>query len=188
MSKFLQTLGLQPRVSLSFSRSLEQFFLTVGHNDFGNKPPILKGQVGQHQNQIYPLDCMRTSRNLKGQPGKLKERQGAPTGYYYYILQLRRVGLRLYRSSFPELSLPEGAGGAEAAARRNSARLKIKCWVQSYFVQKPIKAHLFNIFVFHMFESIKNGEHITDTYITETDTTELENLNHNIFDIFIIET
>ena len=83
---------------------------------------------------------MRTSRNLKGQPGKLKERQGAPTGYYYYILQLRRVGLRLYRSSFPELSLPEGAGGAEAAARRNSARLKIKGWVQSYFVQKPIKA------------------------------------------------
>ena len=80
---------------------------------------------------------MRTSRNLKGQPGKLKERQGAPTGYYYYILQLRRVGLRLYRSSFPELSLPEGAGGAEVAARRNSARLKIKGWVQSYFVQKP---------------------------------------------------
>ena len=24
------------------------------------------------------------------------------------------------------------------------------------------------------------GEHITDPYITETDTTELENLNHNI--------
>ena len=139
MSKFLQTLCLQPRISLSFSRSLEQFFLTVGQNDFGNKSPILKGQVGQHQNQIYPLDCMRTSRNLKGQPGKLKERQGAPTGYYYYILQLRRVGLRLYRSSFPELSLPEGAGGAEAAARRNSARLKIKGWIQSYFVQKPLK-------------------------------------------------
>ena len=95
--------------------------------------------VRQHQNQIYPLDCMRTSRNLKGQPGKLKERQGAPTGYNYYILQLRRVGLRLYRSSFPELSLPEGAGGAEAAARRNSARLKIKGWVQSYFVQKSSK-------------------------------------------------
>ena len=32
------------------------------------------------------------------------------------------------------------------------------------------------------------GEHITDTYITETDTTELENLSHNIIDIFIIET
>ena len=38
-------------------------------------------------------------------------------------------------------------------------------------------------------QSIKsNGEHITDTYITETDTTELENLSHNIIDIFIIET
>ena len=34
----------------------------------------------------------------------------------------------------------------------------------------------------------KTGEHITDTYITETDTTELENLSHNIIDIFIIET
>ena len=34
----------------------------------------------------------------------------------------------------------------------------------------------------------KGGEHITDTYITETDTTELENLSHNIIDIFIIET
>jgi hypothetical protein len=32
------------------------------------------------------------------------------------------------------------------------------------------------------------GEHITDTYITETDTTEPENLSHNIIDIFIIET
>ena len=32
------------------------------------------------------------------------------------------------------------------------------------------------------------GEHITDIYITETATTELENLSHNIIDIFIIET
>ena len=32
------------------------------------------------------------------------------------------------------------------------------------------------------------GEHITDAYITETDTTELENLIHNIIDIFIIKT
>ena len=32
------------------------------------------------------------------------------------------------------------------------------------------------------------GEHITDTYITETDTTEPDNLSHNIIDIFIIET
>ena len=32
------------------------------------------------------------------------------------------------------------------------------------------------------------GEHITDIYITETGTTELENLSHNIIDLFIIET
>ena len=34
----------------------------------------------------------------------------------------------------------------------------------------------------------EKGEHIIDTYITETDTTELENLSHNIIYIFIIET
>ena len=33
-----------------------------------------------------------------------------------------------------------------------------------------------------------HGEHITDTYVTETDTTELKNLSHNIIDTFIIET
>ena len=32
------------------------------------------------------------------------------------------------------------------------------------------------------------GKHITDIYITETGTTELENLSHNIIDLFIIET
>ena len=32
------------------------------------------------------------------------------------------------------------------------------------------------------------GEHITDNYITETGTTELENLSHNTIGIFIIET
>ena len=37
-------------------------------------------------------------------------------------------------------------------------------------------------------DKLSNGEHICDTYITETDTTELEILSHNIIDIFIIET
>ena len=32
------------------------------------------------------------------------------------------------------------------------------------------------------------GEHITDPYITETDTTQLENLSHNMIDTFTIET
>ena len=32
------------------------------------------------------------------------------------------------------------------------------------------------------------GEHITDIYITENGTTELENLSHNTIDIFTIET
>ena len=40
ISKFLQILGFQPRNFKSFSRSLEQFFLTVGQNNFGNKIPL----------------------------------------------------------------------------------------------------------------------------------------------------
>jgi hypothetical protein len=40
---------------------------------------------------------------------------------------------------------------------------------------------------YHTKES-SEGEHITDIYITETGTTELENLSHNTIDIFIIET
>ena len=36
ISKILKILGLQQ----SFSRSLEQFFLTVGQNNFGNKIPL----------------------------------------------------------------------------------------------------------------------------------------------------
>ena len=35
---------------------------------------------------------------------------------------------------------------------------------------------------------LPTGEHITDIYITETGTTELDNLSHNIIDIFVIET
>ena len=35
---------------------------------------------------------------------------------------------------------------------------------------------------------MQQGEHITDIYITETGTTELENLSLNIIDIFTIET
>ena len=34
----------------------------------------------------------------------------------------------------------------------------------------------------------EEGEHITDIYITETGTTEHENLSHNMIDIFITET
>ena len=45
ISKFLQLLGLQPRISKDF-QSLEQFFLTVGQNDFGNKIPFIKGLQG----------------------------------------------------------------------------------------------------------------------------------------------
>ena len=40
ISKILQILGLQPWISKVFSRSLEQFFLTVGQNNFGKKIPI----------------------------------------------------------------------------------------------------------------------------------------------------
>ena len=41
ISNILQILGLQPRIFKSFSRSLEQFFLTLGQNNFGKKIPFL---------------------------------------------------------------------------------------------------------------------------------------------------
>ena len=41
ISKLLQILSLQPQISKVFhDRSLEQFFLTVGQNNFGNKIPF----------------------------------------------------------------------------------------------------------------------------------------------------
>ena len=40
-SKNLQIFGLQPRISKDFSQSLDQFFLTVGQNNFGNKIPFI---------------------------------------------------------------------------------------------------------------------------------------------------
>ena len=38
-------LGLHPRIFKGFSRSLEQFFLTVGRNNFGNKIPFMTKPV-----------------------------------------------------------------------------------------------------------------------------------------------
>ena len=39
ISKYLQTLGLQPQISKMFLIK-EHFFLTVGQNNFGNKIPF----------------------------------------------------------------------------------------------------------------------------------------------------
>ena len=41
ISKFLKILGLKPRIWIFFSRSLKQFFLTVGQNNFVNKILLL---------------------------------------------------------------------------------------------------------------------------------------------------
>ena len=40
ISKILQILGLQPRISNVFFNHYNIFFLTVGQNNFGNKIPI----------------------------------------------------------------------------------------------------------------------------------------------------
>ena len=47
ISKFLQILGLLPRISKVFFWSLEQFFLTVGQNNFGNKIPLFQKIIQQ---------------------------------------------------------------------------------------------------------------------------------------------
>ena len=51
---FLKIFGLQPRISKVFSRSLEQFFLTVGQNNFGNKISlfVFSDPAGDTRNRI----------------------------------------------------------------------------------------------------------------------------------------
>ena len=51
ISKSLQILGLQPRISKVFSRSLEQFVLKVGQNNFGNKIPLI--QINQYKEKSH---------------------------------------------------------------------------------------------------------------------------------------
>ena len=47
ISKILQILNLQPRISKVFSQSLEHFFFTVGQNNLGNKIPCLSNKSGK---------------------------------------------------------------------------------------------------------------------------------------------
>ena len=54
ISKILQILSLQPRISKVFSRSLEQSFLTVSQNNFGNKIPFSCVNLTQSQRQNHP--------------------------------------------------------------------------------------------------------------------------------------
>ena len=63
--------------------------------------------------------------------------------------------------------------GLETLLLLSYSKLKMFAWCPLLTIDQPIAP---------------TGEHITDTYITETDTAELENLSHNIIDIFIIET
>ena len=51
ISKILQILDIQPQVSKGFlNYLLEQFFLTVGQNNFGNKIPLLYRQIENREN------------------------------------------------------------------------------------------------------------------------------------------
>ena len=49
----------------SFSRSLEQFFLTVGQNNFGNKIPLLKKEQNAHLQFLSQLPGCSLHRNKK---------------------------------------------------------------------------------------------------------------------------
>ena len=60
ISKYLKILGLQPRISKVFSRSLEQFFLTVGQNNFGNKIPVFPLKINLQNNFIHRQLLKRT--------------------------------------------------------------------------------------------------------------------------------
>ena len=51
--KNLQILGLQSRISKVVSRSLEQYFLTVDQNNFGNKIQLRCFQI--HWSGLFPM-------------------------------------------------------------------------------------------------------------------------------------
>ena len=53
----------------NFSQSLEQFFLTVGQNNFGNKIP-------------FPQHCAMTINQSRGEDGKFALAKGAQRGLY----------------------------------------------------------------------------------------------------------
>ena len=61
ISKNLQILGLLPQTSKVFPRSLEQFFLTVGQNNFGNKIPfhLSNDSQNEYQNISQIVQCTR---------------------------------------------------------------------------------------------------------------------------------
>ena len=68
-------------------------------------------------------------------------------------------------------------------------KVQFRYWYRSQILFSETETSYFNFKKkISCFPTSLEGKHITDTYITETDTTELENLIHNIIDIFIIET
>ena len=55
--KILQILGLQPRISKVF-QSLQQFFLTVGQNNFGSKIPFLANGLAHRIRKKCQWTCL----------------------------------------------------------------------------------------------------------------------------------
>ena len=86
ITKCLQILGLQPRISKVFLDSLEQFFLTVGQNNVGNKiadviyglpltcvPNILDPDVGTGSKE-QPMNRDEQKANHVGRDGNANEK------------------------------------------------------------------------------------------------------------------
>ena len=59
ISKILQSPSLQPRISFFFSKSLEQFFLTLVQSNFGNKIP----HIDTYFIWIYSFKTSRNERS-----------------------------------------------------------------------------------------------------------------------------
>ena len=57
ISKILQILGLQPRISKVFVDHYKNFFLTVGQNNFSNKIPLAKADINCLQLCILQDSC-----------------------------------------------------------------------------------------------------------------------------------
>ena len=67
ISKILQILSLQPRITKVFTRTLEQFFLTVGQNNFDNKIPFFVWNIRVKVSKFFSSISILIDLGEKGQ-------------------------------------------------------------------------------------------------------------------------
>ena len=87
ISNILQIFNLQPQISKVFSQSLEQFFHTVGENNFGNKIPFLN-----FKNLIFQVLRERFPRFVKVTRGRFSQLMSTKKLLVMAVLEENKLG------------------------------------------------------------------------------------------------